>query len=62
MTATITQLTKDLETNKSSLAEVSSENQAIRQQLEEQSLLSARLAREIHQVIKNKVKVILVGK
>ena len=62
MTATITKLTKDLETNKSSLAEVSSENQAIRQQLEEQSLLSARLAREIHQVIKNKVKVILVGK
>ena len=62
VTATITQLTKDLETNKSSLAEVSSENQAIRQQLEEQSLLSARLAREIHQVIKKKVKVILIGK
>ena len=53
---------KDLETTKSSLAEVSSENQAIRQQLEEQSLLSARLAREIHQVIKKKVKVILIGK
>ena len=62
MTATISKLTKDLETNKSSLAEVSSENQAIRQQLEEQSLLSARLAREIHQVTKKKVKVILVRK
>ena len=62
VTATITKLTKDLETNKSSLAEVSSENQAIRQQLEEQSLLSARLAREIHQVIKKQVKVILVRK
>ena len=62
MTATITKLTKDLETNKSSLAEVSSENQAIRQQLEEQSFLSARLAKEIHQVIKKKVKVILVRK
>ena len=62
MTATITQLTKDLETNKSSLAEVSSENQAIRQQLEEQSLLSARLAREIHQVIQKQVNMTFVGK
>ena len=62
MTATITKLTKDLETNKSSLAEVSSENQAIRQQLEEQSLLSARLAREIHQVIQKQVNMTFVGK
>ena len=62
MTATITQLTKDLETNKSSLAEVSSENLAIRQQLEEQSLLSARLAREIHQVIQKQVNMTFVGK
>ena len=62
MTATITQLTKDLETNKSSLAEVSSENLAIRQQLEEQSLLSARLAREIHQVIQKQVNMTFVEK
>ena len=62
MTATISKLTKDLETNKSSLAEVSSENQAIRQQLEEQSLLSARLAREIHQVIQKQVNMTFVGK
>ena len=62
VTATITKLTKDLETNKSSLAEVSSENQAIRQQLEEQSLLSARLAREIHQVIQKQVNMTFVGK
>ena len=62
VTATITQLTKDLETNKSNLAEVSSENQAIRQQLEEQSLLSARLAREIHQVIQKQVNMTFVGK
>ena len=52
VTVTINQLTEELEINKSSLADVSSENQAIRQQLEEQSLLSARLAREIHQVTK----------
>ena len=62
VTATITKLTKDLETNKSSLAEVSSENLAIRQQLEEQSLLSARLAREIHQVIQKQVNMTFVGK
>ena len=63
MTATINQLTRELEINKSSLAAVSSENQAIRQQLEEQSLLSARLAREIHQVTpQQKVKVKFIRK
>ena len=58
MTSTIKELTRELDINKSSLDEVSSANQAIRQQLEEQSLLSARLASEIQQVsLKQKVKV-----
>ena len=58
MTSTIKELTRELDINKSSLDEVSSANQAIRQQLEEQSLLSARLASEIQQVsLKQKLKV-----
>ena len=63
MTSTIKELTRELDINKSSLDEVSSANQAIRQQLEEQSLLSARLAREIHQVTpQQKVKVKFIWK
>ena len=63
MTSTIKELTRELDINKSSLDEVSSANQAIRQQLEEQSLLSARLASEIQQVsLQQKVKVNLIRK